>query len=91
VALTASPNPLRAGTELAVQFSAPAGQSVRLDVLDLAGRRLLRLYDGMVSGTGSVRWNGRDHAGAPLKAGVYWVRLVSHDGTSHSVRVALLP
>jgi subtilisin family serine protease len=91
LALAASPNPLRAGRELAVRFSAPAGESVRLDVLDLAGRRQARLYDGMAPSTGSVSWRGHDHAGAMLPAGIYWVRLQSRDGSSRSVRVALIP
>jgi len=47
---------------------------VRLEVFDLAGRSRSRLFDGMAEGTISLQWTGSTGGGAPLPAGVYWIR-----------------
>ena len=94
VSLAAGPNPLRAGTELSVRFAAPGAARVTIDVLDLAGRREARLYDGPARGPSGARWNGRDRRGAPARPGVYFVRLAcagSRGAPSRAVRVALVP
>ena len=41
----------------------------------MTGRRLARPFDGMVEGAQSVRFTGNASDGAPLAAGVYWIRL----------------
>ncbi len=74
VALGAWPNPFNPATTIA--WSLPAAGALRLEVLDLAGRRLALLFDGpAAAGPGSLRWDGRDAAGRPLASGVYFVRL----------------
>ena len=76
VRLAAAPNPSVGSVELT--FPTVAGERWRLEVLDLAGRRI-RLID-TAAGDGAphaLRWDGRDERGARAGAGVYWVRLVS--------------
>ena len=51
------------------------GQSVRLDIFDLSGRRVRRVYEGMeASGRRQRRWDGRGESG-PLAPGIYMYRL----------------
>jgi hypothetical protein len=79
VQLAVAPNPTRG--EVEVSYSPAAGERWRLEVLDLGGRRVRALGDGVGDGALlSCRWDGRDRRGAPARAGVYWVRLVSGDG-----------
>jgi subtilisin family serine protease len=92
--LAAGPSPLRAGTPAAVRFAAPGRGRVRIELVDLAGRRLASLYDGPAGAERTVGWSGRDADGSPLAAGVYWVRLsVSGAGADarRAVRVVVLP
>lgn len=67
------PNPARHGTRFLVQLPEPG--PVRVDVFDLAGRRVRTLFDGH---SGDLRaeleWDLRDGSGAPVPAGVYLVR-----------------
>jgi hypothetical protein len=75
----AEPNPFTSGT--ALRYSLPRGGTVRLSLIDVQGRMVRRLVDG-VQGAGphSVTLRGED-----LPSGVYRVRL-EHDG-----RVRTLP
>jgi len=90
LALAAGPNPLRAGRPLAIRFSAPAGERVTLEVLDLGGRRVAELYRGMAGGAAEVRWGGVDARGRGVPAGVYFVRLASSREMT-TLRTVLLP
>jgi len=72
--LKVAPNPARGRVEIA--FTPGAGMSWRIEVLDLAGRRVRELARG--AGDGSPRlasWDLRDPSGAPVRGGVFWVRL----------------
>ncbi len=77
VALTsARPNPFRTGSTIGYAIDRPG--HARLDVLDLSGRRVCRLVNGvMEAGNHTARWSGRDDAGRLMTAGVYFVRLES--------------
>lgn len=70
------PNPFNPSTTVA--FSVPTVQPVRVAVVDVLGRRVRTLVDGMREG-GSYRvvWDGRDDAGRAVAAGVYLVRLTA--------------
>ena len=58
------PNPT--GGSAIVRFSLPRAEDVRLDLLDVTGRRVVSLASGMMpAGAHSVPWDGRD-AGAAL-------------------------
>lgn len=70
------PNPANPAVTLAVQLRAPA--SVRVDVVDLRGRKLRTLQDGPLPvGIHELRWNGRDARGRPAPSGRYTLRLRS--------------
>ncbi|MBM4117402.1 T9SS type A sorting domain-containing protein [bacterium] len=87
--LTAWPNPFGAATRLV--FAAAAAGPLRLEILDLQGRRLRLLAAAEAAGPGVERalvWDGRDEAGRRLPSGVYLVRLTS--GGASSTRKLLL-
>jgi hypothetical protein len=49
---------------------------VRLEAFDLAGRRLATLADGaFAAGEHTLHWDLRDRAGAPVPAGLCFLRL----------------
>ncbi|MGQ0721797.1 MAG: FG-GAP-like repeat-containing protein [Candidatus Eiseniibacteriota bacterium] len=72
--LAASPNPSRG--QVAVEFALAGRSDVALLVYDLRGRAVATLLEGGLSaGVHRVDWDGRDRLGAPVAAGVYFVRL----------------
>ena len=86
--LTPAPNPFSAGTDLSFRLdrAAPA----RLEVFDLAGRRVRTLWRGTApAGETRVRWSGDDNQGAAVPPGVYIVRL-TRGGRSSVLRVLRL-
>jgi len=51
---------------------------VRLDVLDVAGRRVATPIEGRFpAGAHQVLWNGTGADGAPVATGLYFVRLAA--------------
>jgi hypothetical protein len=84
----ARPNPMRAST--GVSFELPRAGRVTLEVVDLQGRRVRTLLAGdRPAGRYSASWDGRDDAGGPAAAGVYFVRLAA-GGTQLGRKVAYL-
>lgn len=85
LALRVSPNPVRG--ETVVQWSGTTG-AVSLDVLDVRGRRV---GGGRLDAAGpaSWRWRAVDATGAPLPAGVYFVRATDGAGRAGSQRVVV--
>ena len=72
--LPASPNPATAALRL--PYVLPAAGRARLAIHDLRGRRVALLADGWrEAGRHEARWDGRDAAGRPLPAGVYFAVL----------------
>ena len=75
----ARPNPARGPARF--QFSVPRAAPVRLSVLDLQGREIAVLAEGVhAAGHHTVEWSGRSGRGA-APAGLYLVRLVMPGGT----------
>lgn len=69
-----APNPSRG--PVALRFALPRAMPARLDVLDVAGRRVATLADGLhTAGEHAVSWRG---GGA--RAGVYFARLSTPEG-----------
>ncbi len=75
-AFRAWPNP--SSGRVWFQLAAPLARSARVEILDVLGRciaasdrsaSLIRSPDGE-----RLFWDGRDHAGAPVTSGCYWVR-----------------
>lgn len=72
--VSATPNPFRALTT--IEFSNPfgAGTHARVAVHDLAGRRVITLYDADApSGVTRLAWDGRSPSDQALSPGVYSV------------------
>lgn len=83
------PNPASGSVSLALQ--APVRGALRVDVLDVRGRRVRRLFDGLPSGEEiRLAWNGRDATGRAVPAGLYFVRALS-ERQSATARVVVLP
>jgi carboxypeptidase T len=85
-----APNPMR--DRLAVELAVGASGPLRLEVMDLQGRRVRTLADATVAGRASYRheWDGRDQSGRRVGAGVYLVR-ASGNGRSLTRRIVLIP
>jgi len=84
---TPRPNPVRGSASLA--FTLPSAGPVRLEVLDVEGRRVWSESGERPAGPQAASWDGRDAAGRPLGAGLYLVRLSTPWGvrTARLVRV----
>ena len=83
-----SPSPARGAA--AVSFELPRAGRVRLDLFDVRGRLVRTLVEGeRAAGTHVARWDGRDAAGMPVTAGVYFLRIEAA-GATRSGRIALL-
>ena len=88
VALRVAPNPFNPVTM--ISFSAPPGNQVRIDVLDIGGRRVRTLFNGvMLDHLQQVSWDGRDRQGRQVASGVYFVRL-GGEGIRESRKVVLM-
>lgn len=75
------PNPFNGRVTIPF-FLARAG-SARLTVHDAAGRLVAVLFDGpRAAGPGRVLWDGRDTAGRPVTAGLYFARLAAGSETA---------
>jgi hypothetical protein len=67
------PNPARG--EAAMKFGLPHPADVRLELFDVAGRRVKTLAPGVhPAGWHTLQWNGTGDSGAPIGAGLYFVR-----------------
>jgi hypothetical protein len=74
------PNPFRPSTELA--FSLREAGRTDLRIYDVSGRMVtILLGETRAAGHHTVRWNGRDAAGAEVAPGIYFARLVAGDVT----------
>ncbi|MBN1827483.1 MAG: VCBS repeat-containing protein [Candidatus Eisenbacteria bacterium] len=84
----AAPNPFNPSVE--VRFTLDSAGETRLEVFDVAGRRVALLAGGTFpAGSHAARWNGRDGAGRPAPSGVYLVRLAA-GATVDSERIVLI-
>lgn len=67
------PNPFNPRTSISFELGSPS--QVRIDIFDLAGRRVRRLLDqSMGTGSHHVLWRGLDDDGNPVSSGVYLIR-----------------
>ena len=65
------PNPFNPNTD--IRFTVAAQQDrVTIRIVDMQGRLVRTLIDNnLAAGTYSIRWDGRNEAGAPVSSGVY--------------------
>jgi pimeloyl-ACP methyl ester carboxylesterase len=86
--LDAAPNPF--DDQTLVRWNLSRSSRVRVEVYDVAGRRVTTLLDGVrATGPGDVRWSGRDAGGRTVAAGVYFVRMQAA-GETRTKRVVLV-
>jgi hypothetical protein len=76
------PSPYRPdGGALMLQYALPRTGRVRITILDAAGRRVARLYEGVQDAGGhALIWSGRAENGDTARAGVYLARLQTELG-----------
>lgn len=68
------PNPFNPSTRIAYEL--PAAGELRLEIVDLLGRRTRVLEAGRLeAGRHEAVWDGRDDGGRPVASGVYFARL----------------
>jgi len=84
---TINPNPFRANVSIAFVLARRA--PVAVSVYDVMGRevRIVTRDASMPAGSYAVAWNGRNAAGIPVSAGVYFVRLTI--GVDHWQRMVV--
>lgn len=88
--LACHPNPFTSRTTLRYQVPSSMGAvHVRLAIYDLGGRLIRTLVDGEGTGGGSVVWDGKNDAGFPERAGLFFYRLQA-GGESARGRVTLI-
>lgn len=78
-----APNPFRGdrGADLAVRWSLPRAGSVRIEVLDVSGRRVATLEEGpAAAGEHVSHWDGHTAAGAAAAPALYFVRMRGEAG-----------
>ena len=74
------PNPFNPETR--IHFALPQPMHVTLNIYDLLGRQVRRLYDGILhEGEHRLFWDGRADGGQLLGSGVYWYRLITPQAT----------
>jgi len=70
------PNPFNPKTT--ISFNLPARADAVVDVLDVRGHLVRRLYSGVLeAGAQSVQWDGMDDGGRTVAAGIYLARLTT--------------
>lgn len=76
-----APNPFNPVTRLG--FTLSRSGPVRLSVVDLLGREVVVLIDGILSGgLHERRWGGTDGRGRNVPGGIYFCRLRTEEGTA---------
>jgi hypothetical protein len=83
----ARPNPFSSALRVPVEVTASGGERVRAYVLDVRGRLVARVYDGVAAGGRiSLAWTGADSRGRQVASGVYWF-IAESGGERHAVRL----
>jgi len=73
------PNPTREG--VSVEFRLPRAEYVRVSIVDVTGRAIRTLHEGMMpAGAHVMTWDGLTRAGADATVGVYLVSLQTSEG-----------
>jgi hypothetical protein len=79
IVLSAWPNPFNPTTT--IKFSLSTSEWIRLDIHDLAGRRIRTLLNGFqTSGMHDIIWNGCDDNGQSQGSGTYLLRMQTPKG-----------
>jgi aminopeptidase N len=83
------PNPTSGMVTLRIAL--PREENVRLDLLDVGGRKIRSLVGGpMAGGVHTLTWDGRDSEGRLVPAGVYWALLAEEGGKQLTRKVTVV-
>jgi len=86
--MSASPNPFEDAVTARVELERPA--EVRLRIVDVSGRDVATLHDGVLSGgSHAFRWDGRDRQGGVVAPGTYFVT-ANTNGRTETRRIVRL-
>lgn len=84
-----TPNPFNTSTIIPLNLPEPG--HIRVEILDVTGRRIGRLFDGDVAaGTQLLTWKGADEAGRTVPSGVYICRLIVNSYSPQARKLLLL-
>ncbi len=73
------PNPFNAGTQ--ITFDAPMGEWVELNIYNMLGQKIRRLFAGVSDGASRIfTWDGKDDHSRKTPSGVYLYRLETSRG-----------
>jgi hypothetical protein len=90
VSLGSAPNPFNPSTLVRVQFASDtAPDRTRVRIVDVQGRAVRSLFDGVPAGRSmQLLWDGRDAGGSPASSGVYFACL-DYQGQTFSTKLLL--
>jgi len=72
------PNPFNPITT--IQYDVPYQSDIRLVIYDILGREVVQLINKTLDpGYHTTMWNGQDHLGLPVSAGIYFFQIQSND------------
>ncbi len=79
------------GHIVGLEWSVDRGGAYRVDIVDVAGRRVCSLANGVIAPgeTRTITWEGRTDAGGVAAPGVYFARLAAAD-VARAIRVQIL-
>jgi hypothetical protein len=76
------PNPVPSGGSLSFEATLLRAAPAYLDLYDIQGRTVARVFEGpLPAGATALAWEPRTADGAPLPAGVYFIRLAAGGAT----------
>ena len=68
------PNPFNGNIQFSVYMLKES--SVSIDIIDLSGKRVKRLFNGNIStGNHNFKWHGKDSSGNQVSSGVYYIKV----------------
>lgn len=74
------PNPFN--DETTISFNILDEEHVTVDVFDISGKKLARLFEDRISGYHKITWNGTDINGRKLNSGLYFIAINAESGQS---------
>ena len=90
-AVRAEPNPARAGDAITLRWEARSGEPARVRIHDASGRLVRALDDPSRSRGGrALFWDGRDDAGRPVAAGLYFARVTGPAGPAGVAKITIV-
>lgn len=74
------PNPFI--KDMTIEFFNEINQKTSIDVIDLLGREVTALHEGLLSaGKHQIKWNGNDTFGHEVQNGIWFIRIVTPERT----------